>query len=39
MLIGNKEDTHTTKRFDSRQNEVPENRPLLTVEYLPPVSP
>lgn len=39
LLKGNEEESVTTKRFDSRENEDLGVRPLLTVEYLPPHGP
>jgi hypothetical protein len=39
LLKGNEEDAQTAKRFDSRESEAPERRPLLTVEYILPVRP
>ncbi len=37
ILIGDEETAATSKRFDSRQNAVTANRPLLTVTYEMPV--
>ena len=36
LLQGNESTNKTTKRFDSRENGTPSNRPALTVEYAPP---
>lgn len=36
MVIGNEEFSSTTKRFDTRENPVPANRPTLQVYYLTP---
>ena len=36
ILIGNEEVDGTTKRFDTKENPVSANRPVLTVTYLPP---
>ncbi len=33
LLIGNEATTQTTKRFDSRENQNADNRPVLTVTY------
>lgn len=35
VLIGNEAVSVTAKRFDSRENPVPENRPVLIVDYTP----
>lgn len=35
-LIGNESGVRTAKRFDSRENELESNRPVLSVEYTPP---
>lgn len=37
ILIGDEETAATTKRFDSRQNAITANRPLLTLTYEMPV--
>lgn len=34
LLKGNEEEVRTTKRFDSRENESPENRPTLTITFI-----
>ncbi|MDA1219193.1 MAG: DNRLRE domain-containing protein [Chloroflexi bacterium] len=39
LLKGNEEEVRTTKRFDSRENESPENRPTLTITFVPRGSP
>ena len=36
LLMGNEETRKTTKRFDSKENETSENRPVLTVTFSPP---
>ena len=36
LLLGDESTTRTTKRFDTRENSVPSNRPVLTVEFEPP---
>jgi hypothetical protein len=36
ILIGEESVAGTAKRFDSRENPTPENRPQLTIEYTPP---
>jgi hypothetical protein len=38
IMIGNESVTTTAKRFDSRTNLIPGNRPALTVRYTPPSS-
>ncbi|MFQ5650552.1 MAG: DNRLRE domain-containing protein [bacterium] len=38
ILIGNESTNRTTKRFDSKDNATPDNRPVLTVTFLPPSS-
>lgn len=35
LLLGNEATTQTSKRFDSRENGTPGNRPVLDVEYTP----
>ena len=35
-LLGNEERSQTTKRFDSRETEALEDRPVLQIEYTPP---
>ena len=35
LLAGDETTTFTAKRFDSRENEVKDFRPRLTVEFLP----
>jgi hypothetical protein len=37
ILIG-PEDEHSAKRFDSRENPVPANRPTLIITFTPPVT-
>jgi cytochrome c peroxidase len=39
LLAGNESEFHTTKRFDSRENSDPSNRPVLIVEYLELIKP
>jgi hypothetical protein len=39
LLRGNEEESRTTKRFDSRENELLENRPVLTITFVPPTNP
>jgi len=39
LLKGNEEELRTTKRFDSRENESPENRPMLTITFVPRANP
>ncbi len=34
LLLGDESTTRTVKRFDSRENLIPCNRPILTVEYV-----
>jgi hypothetical protein len=38
LLKGNEEANGTTKEFESKENEVHESRPVLTVEFTPPGS-
>lgn len=38
ILVGNESLSSSAKRFDSRQNLTPANRPVLTVTYMPPTS-
>ena len=33
LLLGDESKSQTTKRFDSKENESADNRPVLTVEY------
>ena len=33
LLLGNEGETRTTKRFDSKDNSLPANRPTLTIEF------
>ncbi len=33
LLLGDETRSRTAKRFDTKDNEKPENRPVLTVEY------
>lgn len=35
VLLGNETQTHTTKRFDTKENPVESYRPKLILEYLP----
>jgi hypothetical protein len=35
LMLGNEGSSGTAKRFDSRENPVPEYRPMLIVEYVP----
>ena len=39
IVIGNEAVQSTSKRFDSRENAVAGNRPILTVTYTPPPAP
>jgi hypothetical protein len=39
VLVGDELNSRTAKRFDSRQNPVPEQHPKLTVQYTIPVLP
>lgn len=39
LLQGNEEESRTTKRFDSRENESLESRPKLTITFFPPTDP
>jgi hypothetical protein len=39
MLIGVENAAATAKRFDSRENATPANRPKLTVTFSPPLAP
>ncbi|MBS1252798.1 MAG: hypothetical protein MAG451_01840 [Anaerolineales bacterium] len=36
LVQGNEAEVQTTKRFDTRENEIPENRPQFVVVYDPP---
>jgi hypothetical protein len=36
LLKGNEEADGTAKRFESKENKVPKNHPVLTVEFTPP---
>ena len=36
VLIGNEGSTATAKRFDSKENDTPANRPVLVVDYTTP---
>lgn len=36
VVIGNESITGSAKRFDSRENAAPANRPRLTIEFTPP---
>jgi hypothetical protein len=36
LLKGNEEENGTAKRFESKENEVPESRPALVIEFTPP---
>lgn len=36
LIRGDEREQQTAKRFDSRENDVEGNRPLLTVEFAPP---
>ncbi len=36
VVLGDESVTGTAKRFDTRENAVPANRPILTVTYTPP---
>ena len=36
LLRGNEGASQTARRFDSRQNSVEANRPVLTIVYTPP---
>ena len=36
ILIGNESSTKTAKRFDTKENAIVQNHPVLTVTYLPP---
>jgi hypothetical protein len=38
ILIGNESTSVTTKRFDSRENSDPSDRPKLTIDFTPPSS-
>ncbi len=38
LLLGNETDVYTAKRFASREWFLPEERPLLTIEYTPPAA-
>jgi hypothetical protein len=33
LVLGDETGNRTTKRFDSRENESEENRPVLTIKY------
>lgn len=35
LLRGNEDENGTAKRFDSKETEVPESRPALTIEFTP----
>lgn len=35
MLVGNESAASTVKRFDTRENFIPERRPVLVVDYTP----
>ena len=35
LLVGNEALSETSKRFDSRENAIADNRPLLTVNFTP----
>ncbi len=37
VLIGNEAADRTARRFDSRENRNPAYRPVLTIEFIPPV--
>ncbi|MBL9140572.1 MAG: DNRLRE domain-containing protein [Phycisphaerae bacterium] len=39
LLMGNESQTQTAKKFDSRENREPLNRPTLTVTFTPPSAP
>ena len=39
IVIGLESGNKTARRFDSRENGTPANRPQLTVNYTPPVTP
>jgi hypothetical protein len=36
LLRGNEDENGTAKRFATKENEVPESRPVLTIEFTPP---
>lgn len=36
LIQGNESSKQTAKRFDSKENPVEQNRPLLVIEYTPP---
>ena len=38
LLKGNEGPNATAKRFDTRENATPANRPMLTITYMPPSS-
>jgi uncharacterized repeat protein (TIGR01451 family) len=37
ILLGNETTLDTAKQFDTAANSTPSNRPVLTVDYLPPI--
>ena len=39
VLVGDESVNTTTKRFDTKENGTPSNRPVLTVDYTPPPPP
>ncbi|MCH9023359.1 MAG: DNRLRE domain-containing protein, partial [Planctomycetes bacterium] len=39
IVIGNETTPGTAKRFDTRENSIPANRPILTIEYVLPNNP
>lgn len=36
LIKGNEKENGTAKRFESKENEVPESRPALVIEFTPP---
>ena len=38
IILGNEAGLATTKRFDTKENPTPANRPSLTIEFTPPLS-
>lgn len=39
IIIGNEAVVTTAKRFDTRENATPSNRPVLQIDYTPPAPP
>lgn len=37
LILGNETTFPTSKRFETRENSIPGNRPMLTIDYTPPL--